>query len=491
MADTMSDYLLNRNGTFYYQRRIPSALLRKFPSIQPVLRISLGTGRKSEAKIISHKLSEMFDEFAKIYFKTPEEYTKALMLLRKFELVTCESLLNTKDIDNFFEKYGKDAAEKIGKAKRVIEARRAEILPHHTAQSYKVDSHDVADGNPVSSLVDKFIDYQRRKNDWGQGNSSEIKYRSALKYFAELIDKHTDNISKSDVVKVKELLIKLPDIRKYPVYSKLSIKELYKKDIPREHAISNNTIKQHADRIVTFLCWLHDNDYCHENLSRLLSGIVKTNRKQGKDAYTSSQLRMLFNERYNELEDKHYWIPLVGLHTGARINEICQLDSIDIKQIDGIWCFDIMSSDVNNGDSKKRVKRDSSKRIIPMHQRLLELGFIKYVESRKKKRKLFDVSYTVTNGYSGSIGTHWLRYQDRCGVSGNVSFHSFRKTVINYFNQTLELPEIAHAYYTGHTAVGNEGIKSYTSKKPLADAKNMFDRLEYEIDYDKLKKTYL
>jgi hypothetical protein len=23
-ADTMSDYLLNRNGTFYYQRRIPS-----------------------------------------------------------------------------------------------------------------------------------------------------------------------------------------------------------------------------------------------------------------------------------------------------------------------------------------------------------------------------------------------------------------------------------------------------------------------------------
>lgn len=60
--------------------------------------------------------------------------------------------------------------------------------------------------------------------------------------------------------------------------------------------------------------------------------------------------------------------------------------------------------------------------------------------------------------------------------------------MINYFNQTLELPEIAHAYYTGHAAVGNEGIKSYTSKKPLSDAKAMFDRLEYEIDYDKLKK---
>ena len=484
----MAQYLLNRNGTLYYQRRIPSSILRKFPSISPVLRISLGTGRKSEAKIISHKLSKMFDDFAKVYFNTPEEYTKALMLLRKFELVTCESLLKTKDIDNFFDKYGRDAAEKIGKAKRVIEARKSEILPHHTVQSLKVHSNDVVNDHPVSSLVDKFIDYQRRKNDWGQGNSSEIKYRSALKYFVELIDKNSDNISKADVVKVKELLIKLPDIRKYPVYGKLTIKELYKKDIPREHTISNNTIKQHADRIVTFLCWLHDNDYCHENLSKSISGIVKTTRKHGKEAYTSDQLKKLFNERYKELDNKYYWIPLVGLHTGARINEICQLDSRDIKQIDEIWCFDIMSSDVNNGDDKKRVKRESSKRVIPIHHRLLELGFLDYVNSRVKKKKLFDVSYTVTNGYSGSIGTYWLRYQERCAVSGNVSFHSFRKTVINYFNQTLELPEIAHAYYTGHAAVGNEGIKSYTSKKPLTDAKNMFDRLEYEIDYDKLKK---
>lgn len=89
----MADYLLNRNGTFYYQRRIPSSILRKFPSISPVLRISLGTGRKSDAKTISHKLSKMFDDFAKVYFKTPKEYTEAFMLLRKFELVTCTSSL--------------------------------------------------------------------------------------------------------------------------------------------------------------------------------------------------------------------------------------------------------------------------------------------------------------------------------------------------------------------------------------------------------------
>jgi len=484
----MADYLLNRNGTYYYQRRIPTSILRKFPSISPVLRISLGTGRKSEAKIISHKISNMFDDFAKIYFETREEYAEAVMLLKKFDNITCDSILTTETIDSFFEKYGKTAAEKIGKVKRVLDARSCGIVPQAAPSHVNVQQDNAVKSVMVSSLVDKFIDYQKRKNDWGKSNSSEIKYRSALKYLVDLIDKQTDSLKKSDIVKTKELLIKLPDIRKYPYYGKLTIKELHKKNIPREHTISNNTIKQHADRISTFLCWLYENDYCTENYSNNISNIVKTTKKQGKEPYTHDQLFKLFNSDYNKLEDKYYWIPLIGLHTGARINEICQMDKSDVKKIDGIWCFDIMSSNINNGDDKKRVKRESSKRVIPIHQKLMELGFLDYVNSRSNKKKLFDVTYTVTNGYSGSVGSYWLRYQEKCGLSGNVSFHSFRKTVINYFNQTLGLHEHEHAYYTGHAHTGNEGVISYTSKKPLSDAKAMFDRLEYEIDYEKLKK---
>ena len=484
----MPDYLLNRNGTYYYQRRIPASILRKFPSKSPVLRISLGTGRKSEAKNLSHKLSHMFDEFAKSYFDTEEEYTKALMLFNKYRNVTCSSILGTEDIEGFFEKYGKSAAGKIGKINRIIDARNSEILPQYNVRDNNVNASDKNDSPMVASLVDRFIDYQKRKNDWGKSNSSEIKYRLALKYLVELIDKPTNKLCKGDIVKVKELLIKLPDVRRHQFYSKLSIKELHKKDIPREHTISNNTIKQHADKIATFLGWLHDHDYCSENFSTHLSNIVKTTKKLGKEPYTSDQLIMLFNEKYRELNDKYYWIPLIGLHTGARINEICQMDKSDVKQVEGIWCFDIMSSEANSGDDKKRVKRESSKRVIPIHHRLLELGLLDYVNSRGKKKKLFDVSYTVTNGYSGSVGSYWLRYQEKCGVSGNVSFHSFRKTVINYFNQTLGLHEHEHAYYTGHALSGNEGINSYTSKKPLSDAKAMFDRLAFDIDYDKLKK---
>jgi hypothetical protein len=183
--DTLADYLLIRNGTYYYQRQIPSSILQNLPSISPVLRISLKTGRKSEAKALSQKLTVMFDEFAKLYFKTLEEYAEDRMMLLRFENATCLSELTPMHINQFFEKYGDDAADKIGKVRRVIEARKSETLySSQVPVNHSVPAVVAKSQSPlVSSLVDNFIVYQRKKSNWGQGNSSEDKYRNALKYF--------------------------------------------------------------------------------------------------------------------------------------------------------------------------------------------------------------------------------------------------------------------------------------------------------------------
>ncbi|WP_152639801.1 DUF6538 domain-containing protein [Sphingobium bisphenolivorans] len=34
-----------------------------------------------------------------------------------------------------------------------------------------------------------------------------------------------------------------------------------------------------------------------------------------------------------------FWIPLIGLFAGMRLNEICQLHAADVRKLDGIWCF--------------------------------------------------------------------------------------------------------------------------------------------------------
>ncbi len=77
------------------------------------------------------------------------------------------------------------------------------------------------------------------------------------------------------------------------------------------------------------------------------------------------------------LEQKHYryWGTLIGLYTGARLNEVAQINVDDIKQKDGIWYFHMN----DDGDSKK-LKNAAARRFVPIHEELLKLGIIDEVD---------------------------------------------------------------------------------------------------------------
>lgn len=84
-----------------------------------------------------------------------------------------------------------------------------------------------------------------------------------------------------------------------------------------------------------------------------------------------------------------FWLPLVAYFTGARTNEIAQLDTADIREIDGHPCFDFCPDDPNAFEAK-RVKTEEARQ-VPVHPRLIELGFLEYVGSQRqaKQKKLF------------------------------------------------------------------------------------------------------
>lgn len=84
-----------------------------------------------------------------------------------------------------------------------------------------------------------------------------------------------------------------------------------------------------------------------------------------------------------------FWMPLVGYFTGARTNEIAQLDTADIKEISGHPCIDFCSDDPKVPEAK-RIKTGEARQ-VPIHPRLIELGFLEYVSSqrRAKQKKLF------------------------------------------------------------------------------------------------------
>ena len=135
-------------------------------------------------------------------------------------------------------------------------------------------------------------------------------------------------------------------------------------------------------------------------------------------------------------KDYQYWLPLLGLYTGARLNELSQLYRSDIIVVNGIDCLHIQA--VNAG---QRLKSPSSERLIPIHSKLKALGFLDFVSSPKEKSKLRlfpELSYHKHHGYSATPSKWFARHRALTGLSESTEkkdFHSFRHTLADDLKQ--------------------------------------------------------
>ena len=116
--------------------------------------------------------------------------------------------------------------------------------------------------------------------------------------------------------------------------------------------------------------------------TKILRPLLKKPKKpiEAKEmAYSCEQLRLIFGCRqYLEGTFKRssdYWLPLLAVMTGAREAELCQLAVSDIGQDikTGMWLVDL------NAKGEKKLKNQSSKRAVPIHPQLIELGLLDYV----------------------------------------------------------------------------------------------------------------
>ncbi len=106
-----------------------------------------------------------------------------------------------------------------------------------------------------------------------------------------------------------------------------------------------------------------------------------------------------------------FWLPLIMLFSGARPNEILQLEVGDIRQTKaGVWYFDLRDE-----HDEKQLKNEASRRRVPIHGELIRIGFLGFVNERKKAPKstgprLFFTSKADRYGsYSNAVGRSFNR----------------------------------------------------------------------------------
>ena len=85
-----------------------------------------------------------------------------------------------------------------------------------------------------------------------------------------------------------------------------------------------------------------------------------------------------------EFRDDYFWIPVLGMYTGARLGELVQLHLRDVV-LDGPVAYIEISETADKstpGQPQKHVKSEAGVRKIPLHPDVLELGFGEFVARR-------------------------------------------------------------------------------------------------------------
>jgi integrase len=128
------------------------------------------------------------------------------------------------------------------------------------------------------------------------------------------------------------------------------------------------------------------------------------------------------------IKDNKYWLPILGLFHGNRLEEFAQLRRSDVRCEGDIWFLDI------NDEGTKQLKNEQSKRRVPIHPRLKQLGFLDYVwavTSKPEDQVFPDLQPGGPDGKLGySFTKWWTRYRKDIGVyTRGLDYHAFRGSV--------------------------------------------------------------
>ncbi|UKA05576.1 site-specific integrase [Photobacterium damselae subsp. damselae] len=187
--------------------------------------------------------------------------------------------------------------------------------------------------------------------------------------------------------------------------------------------ISVATKNKHVAKIGAFFTWL--NTRYDEEVNNPFDGLrVKETQpvRDKREAYSQAQIRMLLSVA-SELPEHKQWIIKLAIYTGMRCNEIVQLSTDDITQIDGQWCVSI-----SDRMPHQRVKNNTSIRTIPLHSELL--GFVAYAQLKPVGTRVFP----EFKPYKGNCAHYFSRWFNQWRLRHNLpEFHSIRHYVATEF----------------------------------------------------------
>lgn len=342
----------------------------------------------------------------------------------------------------------------------------------------------------------------KRDRNWAADQTRRMDTEAGL--FIDLMDDpKLADIEKETVLEFARLLAAVPsDIyRARRRFKTTSIDELIA--IAERHELARKaetTVKNHVGRLSEILGYGVRSGMMRFNpASDFKRGRVIGQRSQDeRQVFTPEELSRIFSQDWfttgsgsitkrgwTHWRPYYYWLPLLGLLTGGRINELAQLHLDDLRASEkGVWYVDFNLTGADKMDEPdKSLKTVNAVRVVPMHAKLVQLGLPEYASALRRAgySRLFpELKHDAVKGYGKPAGS-WFNERflgGKLGIerNGMKTFHSFRHCFSTAVER-LDVGERVLAQLVGHERGKTQGMARYAKDRSADDLAPIVNRL--------------
>jgi len=516
--------LLRLDGRYYYRQRVPLDLVSTLNRKQ--IKKALGTACPRQAKVMAvkirgavdklfdsvrivsndnDKINELLTDEQKKLFEN-KDWKSLQHELMKDIMGAQGTLIKAKDKNSqlekeIFEFEKKELEGKKDRAEQVVQ-NLSQTLVNMSSQSQPPQTSQMASEpvkkeptKPFSHYVDVFYEEQRLD---GASQEKLRHYKAAFKMFIFLVgDKAIDEYTRQEFLTYKKNAknISANFARSDKRIQKCTIEQALK--FPGDK-YTQTTLKKHFNYVTTVFR-AAAREVPTVNLS-IYEDIRMAGRESDKRAvWTTEELQELFStpiwtgrkgrihrHTYHKgnkfFKDEYFWMPLIAIYTGMRVEEICKLRVEDIKEEDGVPYIDVTWGE-------RRLKTLSSIRQVPIHPDLYKYGFQELIDAAKREKEdriFFKLNKGTQGKYSEYYSKDFGAYCEKVGIYQKWrDFHAFRHTFASYlYDSTREILQISAI--CGHSAkeiddIGNlkgKGFNVQTTDYIHIDLKSKYEAIK-------------
>lgn len=508
--EKLPPYTIKRGSVYYYRRKVPLDVIVHHGS--EVIIASLKTKELAEAKKRVNKLNsyydELFDKYRNVEVDTslsPNEEFKLSKRLTPLDFKSrviraISSLRNARQVafnENKLEAWTSQIKARLEMNQNVLSTGKddlGEIADISYAEVFVCAARHLLDGTPLpfNEVYNPITNENKATSPLHRQNPSEPTLEQLVTQWASEI-----NPVKSTLIQTQRI------IERFIEYTgKNRASQILKSDVVlfkdrelkgRDKALKQTTVNSNLSHLKNILGHALTQGLIESNPAQDVKIKIRKGAKDessGRTAFSTDQLNLIFgtdiytstNRPLGGGGEASYWLPLLALFSGARLEELSQLRKTDIYEKnysskDGeqlkAWVIDI-----NAAHEDSSLKNKSSIRIVPVHPALICLGLLRYLETIGDGYIFPKLNPSKVLKKRSGNWTKWFSRHLRSGLNitdERVVFHSFRHSFKHFARECGITTEVHHAI-TGHS-MGNTGDKygaDHFPMLPLVEAMNKY-----------------